>query len=452
MLPRLNGKDLEGNISPYIKLVKKGVAGFILFGGRLDAVRDGLSELQKRASIPLIIASDLERGLGQQVEGGTVFPWAMAFGSALKKGIDPKILKNAFRAITLEAKWAGINLIFAPVLDINSNPANPIIATRAFGEGPEIVSRLGAMMIKEIQKEGLMACGKHFPGHGDTSMDSHLALPLIEKDLKGLERFELKPFKAAIKMKVKTIMTGHLKVPALDPSGLPVTLSKKTICYLRRRMSFKGLIITDALNMAGLSMPEEKAAVLALKAGANILLHPSEPDKLAAYLKRQKIHVGESLLKKTREGLLKVKAPLRPPSYKEHAVLAHEIALKAIRTEGEIGRLKGRTVIILADEPERLGTFISLIRKKVKRKPLINPSGKLPSGDILAVVFSAPRAWHPPSEGLKENIKRLSALNPLWLSFGNPYLIYEERNKILTYSDSEEMQREMINLIGKKYV
>jgi len=449
MLPRLNGEDLEANIGPYIKLVRKGIAGFILFGGRLESVRDGLRELQKKASLPLIIASDLERGLGQQVEGGTVFPWAMAFGSALKNGIEPQILKKAFRAVAREAKWAGINLILAPVLDINSNPANPIIATRSFGEEPGIVSRLGTMMIREIQREGLMACGKHFPGHGDTSMDSHLGLPLIEKDLKELERFELTPFKSAIKVNVKAIMTGHLKAPALDPSGLPATLSKKTNSHLRKKMGFKGLIITDAMNMAGLSMPEEKAAALAFKAGANVLLHPSEPDKMAAYLKRQKIQLRKNLLRKMRKDLLKVKTPVEPPSYKEHAALAREISLKAIRVDGKIGPVKGRAVVILSDEAEKLNPFIREIGKTPsKGKILINPSGKLPSGDIIAVVHSTPRAWHPPSEGLKENIKRLSAIKPLWLSFGNPYLIYEEKNKILTYSDSEEVQREM----GRKLI
>jgi beta-glucosidase-like glycosyl hydrolase len=443
ILPRLNGEDLEGNIGSYIKLVKKGIAGFILFGGRLEHVREGIKELERNARTPLLIASDLERGLGQQVEGGTVFPWAMAMGSALKNGINPGLLKRAFKSIALEAKWAGINLILAPVLDINSNPENPIIATRSFGEEPRIVSRLGRMMIREIQAEGLLACGKHFPGHGDTQVDSHLALPTITKSLKELERFELKPFKDAIKGNVKSIMPGHLKVPALDPSGLPATLSKKAIIYLGK-MSFKGLVITDALNMAGIGMPEEKAAVLALRAGADILLHPSEPDKPAEYIKREKIQVSKRLLEKTRKDLLRVKGLEGPPPFEVHKELASQIALRAIRAEGKIGPVKGRTIVILSDEPEKLNPFIRAVKKGLlKGKILVNPTGKLPAGQILAVAHSTPRGWHPPTERLKQSIRRISERKPVWLSFGNPYLIYNEKNKILTYSDSEEVQRHM---------
>lgn len=440
MLPRLNGKELEADLSRYIKLVRKGIAGFILFGGSLPAVREGIKELQRHATLPLIIASDLERGLGQQLEGGTLFPWAMAMGSALRNGIDLKILKRAFSAIALEARYAGINTIFAPVLDINSNPDNPIIATRAFGEDFHIVSNLGSLMVKEFQKQGLVACGKHFPGHGDTAVDSHLSLAVINKDLKILNSFELKPFKAAIRAGVKAIMPGHLIVPSLDPSGRPATLSKKMISFLRKQLGFKGLVITDAMNMTGLSMPENEAAVLALRAGVNILLHPSEPGKMASYLSKKKITSSQNLLRKTRKEFLRIKEA-QVPDFETHQELAREIALKAVRTEGEVGRLRDKTVVILADEPERIHVFISFLKDKGKEL-LINPQGQLP-GATLAVVHSTPRGWHPPSAELKANIEKLSQKKPVWLSFGNPYIIYSEKNKILTYSDSEDIQREM---------
>ncbi|MFH1014812.1 MAG: glycoside hydrolase family 3 N-terminal domain-containing protein, partial [Nitrospirota bacterium] len=176
IIARLNGRDIEKEFNYYLRLVKKGVAGFIVFGGELNTVRRGISELQKEADDRLIIASDLEQGLGQQIEGGTIFPPAMAVASAIKKDSSRftvhcsqlKLLRKVFKAIAIEARYAGINTIFAPVLDINTNPRNPIISTRAFGEDPESVSFFGCEMIKTFQSHGITACGKHFPGHGDT--------------------------------------------------------------------------------------------------------------------------------------------------------------------------------------------------------------------------------------------------------------------------------------------
>ncbi len=441
MMPRLEGRDLENNPAPYVELVKKGVAGFILFGGRLEAVKEGIAELQRHAVMPLVIASDLERGLGQQVEGGTVFPSAMAFGKALLNGMSQKVLKRAFSAIATEARHAGINMIFAPVLDVNSNPDNPIIATRAFGEGPGIVAKLGAAMIEEFQRKGVSACGKHFPGHGDTAVDSHLAMPEINKGIKELEDCELVPFRAAAQAGARAMMLGHLKVPAIEPSGLPMTVSARAVEFLRNGIGFKGLIITDAMNMAGLSMPEERASELALRAGVNIILHPSEPDGIAR-------HLAKSGVKSDSERLFAVRNRMKmlpergTPYFEGHRKLADEIALKAISIEGDLKKIENPALIILSDEPDALAPLLEEIKEK--RIPYkINPEGDLPPGDILAVTYSTPRAWRPPSEQLKENIRRVAERDPQWISFGNPYLIYKEKNKILAYSDSELVQREV---------
>ena len=170
IIPRLNGRDIEKDFDYYLRLVKKGIAGFIIFGGKLGIVRQGISELQKESNTPLIIASDLERGLGQQLEGGTIFPPAMAIAAAFRSCQPSAIsyqqktlLRKIFKAVAVEAGYAGINTIFAPVLDINTNPKNPIIATRAFGEDAETVSFFGCEMIKVFQANGIVACGKHFP-------------------------------------------------------------------------------------------------------------------------------------------------------------------------------------------------------------------------------------------------------------------------------------------------
>jgi beta-glucosidase-like glycosyl hydrolase len=255
MVARLNGAESEEG--PYYRgLVRKGIAGFIIFGGELETIRTYVTKLQAEAEVPLIISSDLERGLGQQLKGGTHFPPAMAMTAALRNsqegggkkgsrrwkpdmhGPGSDLIRKAFGAVAAEARYAGINTIFAPVLDINTNPENPIIAARAFGDDPETVSLLGAEMITVLQEHGIAACGKHFPGHGDTSVDSHIQLPVLKQDLKRLRRSELKPFQKAIEAGVRMIMLGHLSVPALDPAGTPVSLSRKAVQFIRRDMGY----------------------------------------------------------------------------------------------------------------------------------------------------------------------------------------------------------------------
>ncbi len=462
LLPRMEGADLEKEkgLSRYAALVDKGVAGFILFGGKLEAVKAGLTELQRRAStrlvsMPLIIASDLERGLGQQVKGGTVLPSAMAIGSAYEAGIGEDTLKRTFSCLAAQARWAGINMIFAPVLDINSNPENPIIATRAFREEPETVSRLGVLMIEEIEKQGVYACGKHYPGHGDTHEDSHSAMPVVEKDFKALEEFELKPFRAAIRAGVSAIMTGHLKIPLIDPSGLPATMSKKAIGYLREQLGFKGLVVTDALNMAGTGMKEEQAAGLALEAGANILLHPLDPDKTAGYLlsKKSKKKADAGLLREKRMALLSLPAP-EEPDFESCGELSKQIAFKAIKLEGQVRKIEtfGLSVIVLSDNPQKLLPFTKTLEELAPGiKVIVNPgrdAKKRPEGNLLLAVHSTPEAWKPPTPALKENIGKYSASDAPWLSFGNPYVIPRVKNRVLTYSDTDDIQREMAKRIA----
>ncbi len=458
----MDGDQLEKDLSRYAALVDKGAAGFILFGGRLETVRAGLKELQKRAAMPLIIASDLERGLGQQVAGGTLMPSAMAIGSAYEAGIGEEAIRRAFSCMAAQARWAGINMIFAPVLDINSNPENPIIATRAFGETPETVSRLGVLMTEEIEKQGVYACGKHYPGHGDTHEDSHSHMPVVEKTFESLEQFELKPFRAAIRAGIPAVMTGHLKLPLIDPSGLPATLSKPVIDYLRQQLGFKGLIVTDALNMAGTGMREEQAACQALEAGANILLHPLDPDKTAGYLSGKEADVrplrGKNLLREKREALSSL-IPASLPDFEADGEIARQIALKAIRADGKVRELetRGLSVIVLSDNPQALLPFTEALAESAAGiKIYMNPDKNTrPGGNLLIAVHSTPEAWKPPTPALKENIERFSAMDALWLSFGNPYIIprwpahkFTNRVVLLTYSDTPEIQREMAKRIA----
>ena len=286
IIARLDGKDINKKFRYYQSLVKKGIGGCIIFGGKLKEVCAAIKKLQDSAEIPLFIASDLEQGLGQHIEGGTLFPPAMSIGQAInpKNRNDIALLRKSISIIAQETKAAGINTIFAPVLDVNTNPKNPIICTRAFSDNPQKVAWFGNEFIKGFQKHGIIACAKHFPGHGDTIKDSHKELPVVKADIKRLRNIELYPFSQAVKAGIKMIMLGHLKVPALD-SKFPSSLSQKTVHgLLRERMRFKGLVITDAMNMHAIRYGEEKACLMALNAGANIILHPSNPEKIIDYL------------------------------------------------------------------------------------------------------------------------------------------------------------------------
>jgi len=233
-----------------------------------------VNTLQSHAKIPLLVAADFERGTSMRVEEGTSFPHAMAVAATGR----PEDAYTMGKITALEARAMGVPWIFAPDADVNSNPDNPIINTRSFGEDPARVSEFVAAFIRGVEENGGLATAKHFPGHGDTSTDSHLDLPTVNSDRAHLERVELAPFRAAIAAGVSTIMTGHLAVPALEPDpGLPATMSHRiSTDLLRTQMGFQGLIVTDALDMGGVTVrysPGE-AAVRSLLAGADVLLVP----------------------------------------------------------------------------------------------------------------------------------------------------------------------------------
>jgi beta-glucosidase-like glycosyl hydrolase len=288
IINRLDGEKLSSGQyqESVVELVRKGIGGFILFGGKKDEVKSFVARLQSISEIPLFIASDIERGAGQQFEGATRFPCQMAFSAAISrdKDDDVKILRDAIHAIAAEAIDTGINMPLIPVLDVNRNPDNPIICTRAFSDDPAEVAWYGKLYIRLLEESGLICCAKHFPGHGDTSIDSHIALPVISKSLKELKETDLFPFMEAIKAGVPGIMIGHLSIPMIDT--WPASLSKKIVTgLLREELGYDGLILTDALNMSALK-EVENAPVKCINAGADILLHPSDADAVVNELKQ----------------------------------------------------------------------------------------------------------------------------------------------------------------------
>ena len=267
-------KDIEDWI------INKKVGGLITFdgNGNVHGMFNNHKYFQSISKTPLLIASDLERGAGQQMKGATLFPSNMAIaatGDSYNAYLQGKITAK-------EAKALGIHIIFAPVLDVNNNPNNPIINLRSYSDNPDIVSEFGLQFIKGIQDQGLYACPKHFPGHGNTSIDSHSSLPVINGSLSELNNVELKPFKDAVNNNVKMMMMAHIAVPALDPLIRPASHSYKiTTDLLMNNWNFKGLVITDGMEMGGITKEawSGEAAIRAIEAGSDIILLPIDVER-----------------------------------------------------------------------------------------------------------------------------------------------------------------------------
>ncbi len=273
-----------------------------------------LNRLQKDSKLPLLFAADFERGVPMRLMGATVFPHAMAFGA------DGKLedAENFGRITAVEARAIGIQWNFFPDADVNSNPANPIINTRSFGEDPTQVGDLVAAYIKGSHEGGMMTTAKHFPGHGDTATDSHLGVASVNVDRAHLNSIELPPFQQAIAAGVDSIMVAHVTVPALDPDPNHVATISPTMVsdLLEKQLGFKGIIVTDALDMAGLTHLFAdnigRAAVEAFKAGNDLLLIPADfPASYNAMLQAvQSGEISQERLDRSVLKILKAKASL----------------------------------------------------------------------------------------------------------------------------------------------
>ena len=263
-------------------LIQLGVGGVILLGGSAGEIALRTQQLQSWAKIPLLIAADIEEGVGQRFSGATEFPPLMAIGAIAQH--NPSLAQQYAQqmgAITAkEALAIGINWVLAPVVDVNNNPDNPVINVRSFGETPELVSQLATAFIQGAKAYPVLTAAKHFPGHGDTACDSHLDLPILPHSPSRLAEIELPPFQAAIAAVVDAVMSAHLLIPSWD-AKYPATLSEEILTQqLRKQLHFEALIVTDALVMGAIAnrYGVGDAAVLAVEAGADILMMPLDPE------------------------------------------------------------------------------------------------------------------------------------------------------------------------------
>jgi len=268
-------------------ITNDGIGGVSMSLGSPIEVAAKVNAMQRLAGVPLLVSADLEPSLGR-LEGGvfthylmdaggaTVFPTAMAIAAT---GRDEDA-RDVGRIIGREARAVGIHINFAPVVDVNNNPSNPVINTRSFGEDPERVGRLSALFVRGSQEAGTIATAKHFPGHGDTDVDSHVGLPVVRADWSRLSSNELRPFRAAVDAGAAMVMSAHIALPAIEgDTSTPATLTARVMSgLLRDSLGFRGLAITDAMTMDGVGKGYgvEESSVLAVKAGADIILKPSD--------------------------------------------------------------------------------------------------------------------------------------------------------------------------------
>lgn len=335
-----------------------GIGGIIMSIGSPLAYVAKLNALQARARLPLLIASDMENGTGMRLAGiyalpsmlpqggGTVFPPVMALGATGSE----ELAFELGRVLGVEARAVGVHLTFGPVLDVNSNPLNPIINTRSFGEDPALVSRLASAYIRGTRATGLMTTGKHFPGHGDTRTDSHMELPTIPADRARLDSVELKPFRAAVNDGVDAIMTAHIAVIGVEgPDAPPATLSPRLMTgVLRGELHFSGLLFTDAMTMGGVAKRygATEPLILALEAGNDVLLMPRDVTEAVTTVvaavesgrvpvARIDVSVRRLLEAKARAGLnrgrrVDIEAVDRLVNIPGHAALARTVAARSL--------------------------------------------------------------------------------------------------------------------------
>jgi beta-glucosidase-like glycosyl hydrolase len=479
--PAVTTDDDEPRITELLEACP--IGGLLLFNGTRAETPHTLARLQKRSRYPLLVASDIERGVGQQIRGYTLFPHAAALARA-QGGVDAFV-----QSVAGEAREVGIHIALAPVADVATNPANPIISIRAFSANPRQAADLSAHYVALAKSFDLLPTTKHFPGHGDTHQDSHDSLPSVEKSLDELRACELVPFQAAVDNGCSLVMTAHVAFPNIDPSGLPATLSPillKTL--LRQEMGFRGVICSDSLLMAGvrdLFTSEGEMALVALEAGVDLLLDVKDPvavvDHLrwcvdAGTLSTERVDEAFTRVWMLKERIFRNRSAAQASPTKVDPSLADRIARQAIEVRGDgrdmspLRTDKSLVAILLKpfetalDPPEQpLAEALRARFRDVQYLELgprsnsdaYEAARQLAVGEkqLLVAMIVRPAAWHAfgllPQQA--EFVRRLSAERPFALvSLGAPYILDDYSDvptRICTYSDVPASQRALVEVL-----
>jgi beta-glucosidase len=466
ILPALRSEALSGfahEAGRIADALEIGVGGFIIFGGTAETVRKLTADLLRRAGRPLLLAADLERGAGQQIAGLTEFPPPMALASIG----DPNVVRWAASVTAQEARAVGINWIFAPVADLDLSAENPIVQTRAFGDDPNEVATCVRHWVEGCQSAGALACAKHYPGHGRTTVDSHITLPVVEAPASALRAADLLPFRVAIESGVASIMTAHVAYPALDNSSLPATLSRTVLGELRRNARFDGLVVTDALIMDGAlsGRRESDAAVQAIQAGADLLLYPNDPrrvrDALQAALASGNLTRDrlEESLDRYERALAAATAPTPPVARGpfDSAEALADALLQNGMVRGSPPTLVGPLDLVVVDDDVG-GPYPPSPTDYVPR--LLGPEliGRYSGGSRVVLVFAEPRAWKGRS-GLgapsREALAHHAAGADLLVLFGHPRLLSELPTRgpvLLAWHRQRLMQEAVGRWLSKRFI
>jgi beta-N-acetylhexosaminidase len=469
-------KDLERLV------VKRKIGGFVFSEGSLYAYPVYANKLQKLSDVPLLISVDFERGTGMRIDEGIMLPQAMAIGAAR----ETRLAYEAGLMTAREGRALGAQQNYAPVADVNTNPKNPVINTRAFGSDAALVSEMTAAYVRGTQDGGMIATVKHFPGHGATEVDTHIGSANVDTPRDQFEKNDLMPFKAALDAGALSVMTGHLSTPSFDSTNAPASVSSiMTTDLLRNTLGFKGLVVTDAMNMRAVSKrySNDEAAVLAVKAGNDIVLMPPDADHAIDAIVRavKRGDITEYRIDQSVRRILRAKqwAGLDTNRYVDianvssvvgtapHAALASEIARKSVTVLGNTNNLlplslprKKRILDIAFSEKENpsegwrfhralrhyhRNTVFMKIDSRSNDEEYDDAMAKAKDADCLVLHFYSEA--HSRSTYLPELtsafVKKLLALrkSTVAVSFGSPYIVLDipsVENYICTYSASPQ--------------
>jgi len=475
-------------------IVSRKVGGLVLSIGDVYEYAVQVNRIQKLADVPLLVAGDFEYGVAMRVPRATAFPRAMAIGATR----NARYAYEVGRVTAIEGRALGVQQNYAPTIDVNNNPRNPVINTRSFGDDVSLVSDMGAAFVKGTQDGGMISTVKHFPGHGDTDVDTHLGLVTLNFDKKHFDQVELPPFKAAIKSGAMSVMVGHIAVPAFDTAvGIPATVSSKlTTELLRNELKFDGLIVTDAMRMRGVSAKygAGEASVLALKAGSDVVLMPTDIDvaidAIIAAVKRGEI--SEERIDASVRKLLKAKqwAGLDKNRFvdvdkiagvvgsREHELLARKVARNAVTVLGNrkeilpLSPTDTRKILdlVIADteDPRDGRSFHSLLRERRNNVDFAKVDPRSNELEYDSIIESAKGAdiilcqlqlttrsgemTGFISTRQKSFLSRLASLGKpiVAIAFGNPYVVMDlpkVESYVCAYSSSDVMQEAVAEVL-----